>query len=496
MPSARGMVMWAVLVLQEAGLSHGNSSVVPHFLGRREVDIEPGYTLASNISAAWTPGIGGCCAGVWTKKYHDISGDIPKGLVDRLDQSGPSGKLLLDRLLAGECPYGHNLPGDVSWRGSIPKELHDLVAPQDFISVLAVIWSFLPYAVAVFVLVDFFRAKLGIRQFLILLWLAILVVINEGIVKRLFNQPRPGTLLQTTDYTGKFVGSCVPSCGMPSSHSALACGWFVLLFLDAAVRVHPNAFEIDTQADLEEPDSVVIRSRGRREARRNVRTFLGFVVLTPWANNARLTHTEFIAYTMVWATIMLPVPFFRVVLYDHTADQVLVGSIIGIALAALWFRVMRRLQDRFDAQGPPGSKVWGVFVHNYPRPTFPLVEMRQIATHDEDVVAISMEQWRRQAASPASPLPARSFGSCASPDANSFLGAPPPAPAAGSLAGISSFGSAASFSSETQVAAAAAEPPSVESSSAAEVAAAAAEPPLVESNSTAGRGSSGGASSC
>jgi len=450
MPSARGMVMWAVLVLQEAGLSHGNFSVVPRSLGRREVDIEPGYTLASNISAAWTPGIGGCCAGVWTKKYHDISGDIPKGLVDRLEQSGPSGRLLLDRLRAGRCPYGHNLPGDVSWRGSIPKELHDLVAPQDFISVLAVIWSYLPYAVVVFVLVDFYRAKLGIRQFLILLWLAILVVINEGIVKRLFNQPRPGTLLQTTDYTGKLVGSCVPSCGMPSSHSAMACGWFVLLFLDAAVRVHPNAFEIDTQADLEEPDSVVIRSRGRREAQRNAGTFLGRVVLTPWANHERLTHTEFIAYTMVWATIMLPVPFFRVVLFDHTTDQVLIGSIIGIALAALWFRVMRHLQDRFDAQGPPGSKVWGVFVHNYPRPTFPLVEMRQNATQDEDQASFLEPDPLAHAPLPpptSEPLSQATVGTSTSDAGNPRAFVPPPVGSSVSVATVD-FGGGGSCGKE------------------------------------------------
>merc|ERR1712187_570499 len=97
------------------------------------------------------------------------------------------------------------------------------------------------------------------------------VCVNEFIVKKIVNQPRPGNLLQVTDYSGRFVGSCVESCGMPSSHSAIACGLFILMVYDAMLRVHPVYATFD--ASLVSPSGVTtgtIESRRDDEARRQL----------------------------------------------------------------------------------------------------------------------------------------------------------------------------------------------------------------------------------
>mmetsp|Transcript_68916 Transcript_68916/g.150640 ORF Transcript_68916/g.150640 Transcript_68916/m.150640 type:complete len:501 (-) Transcript_68916:180-1682(-) len=336
----------------------------------------PNPTLGD--SGPWITGMGPCCAGVWSSKFKDDETEKYKlHLKERLEAS-EVGKKLWARIEKGECPYGRKLPGDVSWRGSIPVELQDIVAPQDAISIAGVVWSFLPYLVAVVIFVDFIADGFGFKQFLIMLWLGLLIVINEGLIKRLVYEPRPGTLLQTTDYTGRYVGSCVESCGMPSSHSAMACGWFVLLFLDAVRRVHPHALEIDREDAAQDAD--------RREFHRvrfRCHLFWGlFLIPTPWVRREHLNHRELLVTLAIWIFIMLPVPFFRIVLYDHTTDQVLFGCTLGVVLALLWYLFMLRQQAIWDAhfdelarnQGRAitNPKV-GPFRYNFRRIHFPFV---------------------------------------------------------------------------------------------------------------------------
>lgn len=54
----------------------------------------------------------------------------------------------------------------------------------------------------------------------ILLWLGLLLSVNELLVKRLVAEPRPGSMMELRGSHGLLEGSCVATCGMPSSHSA------------------------------------------------------------------------------------------------------------------------------------------------------------------------------------------------------------------------------------------------------------------------------------
>eukprot|EP00392_Amoebophrya_sp_AT5.2_P000338 g338.t1 len=56
-------------------------------------------------------------------------------------------------------------------------------------------------------------------------------------------------------------------------------------------------------------------------------------------DEALLTRRDCAFWLTVWVLLLFPVPAARVVLRDHTAGQVLVGSLLGIGLALVWFGV-------------------------------------------------------------------------------------------------------------------------------------------------------------
>lgn len=336
-------------------------------------------------NGSWIPGWGNePCCGVWTacgqEKY---GGSLPKDLHQKLE-TNPA---LLKRVQSGLCPYGRALPGQITWPGlpaDAPPELCEAVGKLTSLKVIAVIYSYLPYGVALFVIISFLVHR-GTQQLWVLLWLGLMVVVSELIFKMIFHGPRPGMLMQVRDESGRYVGSCSNSCGMPSSHSALAMGWFVLLFLDATFRLNPSASSPgsystyssrgnmnDGDRNLNEDDRgqshLPLAAFLRREVR-NSWKFTRFIVLVPWVHSESLTHVKFVAYVSFWFVIMVPVPFMRVALYDHTLGQAAVGSAIGPVIAIMWWRVVRYLQQRYRAL--EGQKFFfGLLVHNYTLPRF------------------------------------------------------------------------------------------------------------------------------
>eukprot|EP00438_Fugacium_kawagutii_P020604 Skav209881 [mRNA] locus=scaffold3263:48214:50720:+ [translate_table: standard] len=82
------------------------------------------------------------------------------------------------------------------------------------------------------------------RHLWILLWLGLLLCVNEFIVKKLVAEPRPGSMMELRGRHGLLEGSCVEKCGMPSSHSAIAVGWLTLSILDAVSRTVSRADSI------------------------------------------------------------------------------------------------------------------------------------------------------------------------------------------------------------------------------------------------------------
>lgn len=285
--------------------------------------------LALPASRPRHPGLGPQCSGMWTELWADREALAKM----RLHVEAP----LFEALERHQCPYGRALPGDVTWP-SPPPELEDLVAPLDMLKLVAVGYAYLPYLLAAHAMLAFVVQR-GTRQLGVLLWLLLMVSFSELILKKVWREPRPGTMLQVKDFAGNYVGSCLRSCGMPSSHSALAIGWFVILFLDAMYRSHPFALGDKTQTMPLRPDV----GGGAKAI-----TCLKLYLSVPWADNELLTHTQFVVYISAWFVLLVPVPFMRVVLYDHTFVQVVTGSFVGAVLAVVWWRVTRYFQRKYQ----------------------------------------------------------------------------------------------------------------------------------------------------
>eukprot|EP00756_Hemistasia_phaeocysticola_P006110 Hpha_TRINITY_DN13687_c0_g1::TRINITY_DN13687_c0_g1_i1::g.122687::m.122687 len=153
---------------------------------------------------------------------------------------------------------------------------------------IAVFYSMLPWIGAVFWTLAAFTFR---RTSLIvpLLWVMLLIVISEGFVKIVFPMDRP-------------QGTCLHSKGMPSSHSAISVGMLVWCLLTTRTRRHGSPVPL--------------------------RKLIAFVGL---------------------CLVLVPVPFSRVYLHDHSWVQVIVGSILGSTCASIVALVCERKSDTLAA---------------------------------------------------------------------------------------------------------------------------------------------------
>eukprot|EP00928_Gymnodinium_smaydae_P094528 TRINITY_DN7951_c0_g1_i1.p1 TRINITY_DN7951_c0_g1~~TRINITY_DN7951_c0_g1_i1.p1 ORF type:complete len:276 (-),score=22.97 TRINITY_DN7951_c0_g1_i1:317-1144(-) len=235
-----------------------------------------------------------------------------------------------ETLHSGTCPFGTRLPGDVT----IPNDFSTLQA-------IAVVYSFIPFIVAAWVLVYFLYNKRGTCQFYILSFLVAVTIVNELIIKKLIRMPRPGASGLLTDDDGRHVGSCNHTCGMPSSHACFAIGTCSLFFLEAALSVVPSAFV---------PESKLASFKA---------------ILIPDFDFSRRPVGAFLA---LWSLLLLPVPIMRVVLYDHSVTQVCLGGFLGLVYAAIWFALSLQVRELF--KGSLGSAIgWGMLTHNLAPPS-------------------------------------------------------------------------------------------------------------------------------
>jgi len=199
------------------------------------------------------------------------------------------------------CPNGHHL-----W---LPFAGFTLPLELTLTNIVASLYSVLPFfAMCANVLLVVKRRRP--RELLWILYALSMNLINE-MLQSAFKEPRPSS-------------SCLTSCGMPSGHSCYAVGLFVFVLLwDSVSR------SID---DMETAQDHRPQSRG-----------------------------QFAAYL---AAALLPIPWSRVHLGDHTVSQVVVGAIVGIIGAGVWLlcmgpcceafleKVMRRVRSEImsDAQ--------------------------------------------------------------------------------------------------------------------------------------------------
>lgn len=253
------------------------------------------------------------------------------------------------------CPFGRRLP------------VFDVTIPKDFklfsVEGMCVVWGIIPFGVIGFGIVDTmicaFRLRgIGTRELTFLVFVGLMVGLNEVVFKGIAREPRPDK-------------SCNFSCGFPSGHSTMSAGFFMLMFLDAAYRTVPRVPMSEESAQAFE-DS--------KKQTKNKATFLGLTLrewivgdLRAWATFMPLSaahtlnQTDFAWYTFAWAFLLLPVPFSRLVLHDHSPKQVFAGATIGVAEATLFFVVIRHgLLPKLNYR--LGKRIGRVLVHDFPLP--------------------------------------------------------------------------------------------------------------------------------
>ncbi|KAF4667349.1 hypothetical protein FOZ61_008363 [Perkinsus olseni] len=224
-----------------------------------------------------------------------------------------------------ECPYGTHLAGDVT----LPYD-------AGFLQGLSVMFGYVPYAAGIFLILIMFWRR-GLHEYSIILFGIIVVVSNEFGWKHIVAQPRP-------------VGSCCITCGMPSSHAVIATALWTILVLDFSYRVGQTP-----QGNSVSPSSFVSRFR----------TFLHAGHILPTASVISQDH--FVVAAGFWSLALLPVPLSRVILKDHTAQQVFMAGIIGVVEAIIWFLLTLLLRVKTEEYS--GHR-WlkGCFIHNWPAP--------------------------------------------------------------------------------------------------------------------------------
>jgi len=223
---------------------------------------------------------------------------------------------------SAECPYGKYLWGDVTF----PKN----ASVMDFI---AVVYSFIPFAVVALVCVEFLLRR-GTKELSVIMFACFSAASNEFVFKHLLLMPRPGFLGPgpgtLTDMNGNHVGSCARTCGMPSSHSTMSVGFMLLMLFDGLLRFASSV----SSKKPEEPTEHTFMTR--------LRSFSA----APLAPEPGMTHSEYILYLSKWLILLAPVPMMRVALYDHSVSQVSVGSLLGAFYAVCWFQLAMFLAER------------------------------------------------------------------------------------------------------------------------------------------------------
>jgi hypothetical protein len=187
-----------------------------------------------------------------------------------------------------QCPYGISLPGSVTWHTDMNPIERSFNVFYGYISFA------IPIAAGIWALVS-----RGTREILFIFSIVLSVCANEYGLKNIILEPKP-------------LGACAITCGMPSGHACTTIQYFVLLMVDYAFRLPSSSHE-------EMADST------------RVAFPLRIFQLMSSSNVDTISLREFCALVFVWGILLVPVPFSRVMNLDHTVEQVLIGSAMGIA---------------------------------------------------------------------------------------------------------------------------------------------------------------------
>jgi len=228
-----------------------------------------------------------------------------------------------------ECPYGHLLPGHVT--------MPDFRSGWTYISVF---YGYVPFLVALFLVLRFLLYR-GTSDILICIGIGLTSFINETFLKNTIEQHRPGQVDQiTVIHKDKMynVGSCNVSCGMPSGHSATATIMFILIVLD-------------------------------------------YFCLTVCK---KLEPRTFIIYFWIAFIICLPTPISRVILYDHSSEQAMAGTFVGILFSMIWISATHWFHlNWYPKYGEPIFKINDFVLLYHTLPVAPLSTLQQIVAYEK-----------------------------------------------------------------------------------------------------------------
>jgi len=181
-----------------------------------------------------------------------------------------------------------------------------------------VLYGYIPYLVILggFAALCWYR---GTSQLLFLSFGGIVVFMGELIWKPLLSHARP-------------LGSCVFTCGMPSSHATISIGFLTWMLLEGLLRKRVSRNAIFA-AEVELPEKPRQRSESYWEDDPPV---------------ARITPKQRFKWCVAWVIVLFPVPFSRVALLDHSWAQVTAGSFIGCFEALLFYVILNRFGAYLD----------------------------------------------------------------------------------------------------------------------------------------------------
>ncbi|CAK9016845.1 unnamed protein product [Durusdinium trenchii] len=217
-----------------------------------------------------------------------------------------------------DCPYGFKLPFDVTWPDAAKAHSYGLPADESsevwiFVNVL---YSYVPLTVLVVHMLRLIVVR-GSRELCIASVLIFTFVLNELILKQVFRHPRPEE-------------SCCTSCGMPSSHSAFALSLWGFHAYELLWRLQLRPFSWVDWEHLRE---------SAKEAQR--------AAMRSWDE---LDALQCLLLCGFWTVLLGPVPFTRVILGDHSVEQVMIGSIVGLSSSLTVWMAARALQKSHNHQ--------------------------------------------------------------------------------------------------------------------------------------------------
>lgn len=181
----------------------------------------------------------------------------------------------------------------------------------------------------------------------------------------------------------------------------MAMGYFALMFCDAIFRVRPKVPLTMDNAKREHKlwqQHAPIASLWTSPWLLFKVQFRFTMKVMPLAADDAMDAFDFTAFAFYWGILLLPVPFSRVVLHDHTALQVMVGSLVGTVEAIAWFTFWRkRIQKPYNHL--LGTRVYGIFIHNFALPRFEVKSKALRLLADATTDDIDIEEANRRSKS-------------------------------------------------------------------------------------------------